>query len=63
METKDVIGFLGKKVKLVLNKEFNYRYYKGQILEIGIDTLTINDINDSRVLIRLEHINIIEECL
>ena len=53
-----VDSMIGKKVKVSLK---NGRYYKGLVLSQGDDFLTIRDLRDNIVHVRLDFISEIEE--
>ena len=57
MEKKDLIEYVGMRVKIVLKNNY---YYKCLILAVGDDYVKIRDINDTVSLIVLEEIKVFE---
>ena len=54
----DLIGFIGKKVKIVLADSY---YYIGQVLNADLDSLDLLDIRGNRVSIAKGSISTIQE--
>ena len=57
MEKKDLIEYVGMKVKIVLKNDY---FYRCMILSVGDDYVKIRDINDTVSFIVLDEIKIFE---
>lgn len=57
MNKEDLIDYVGKNVKLVLNNNY---FYKCLILSVGDDFIKIRDIRDTTYFIVLSEIKILE---
>ena len=57
MEKKDLIEFVGEKVKIILKNNY---YYKCSILSVGDDYVKIRDFHDNIVFVVLDEIKLLE---